>query len=248
MRITGNTILITGGGSGIGRALAEALHGKGNRVIVTGRDATKLKAVEEATPGIVTRSLDVDDPAAVSAFAKQIVSDFPTLNVLVNMAGIMRAEDVRSDDAATAEATITTNLLGPIRMTSALLPHFQRQPDATVVMVSSGLGYVPLAVTPTYCATKAAIHSYAESLRFQLSETVVRVIELVPPYVQTELMGAAQAVDPNAMPLGDYISETMALLEQQPDAARIVIERVNFFTQAEREGRYDQTFGMVNHQ
>ena len=163
MRTTGNTILITGGGSGIGRALAEAFHVRGNQVIVTGRNAAKLEAVQRANSGIITRELDVDDPANIRAFTKQIVSEFSALNVLVNMAGIMRPEDLRAGDTEIAEATITTNLLGPIRMNAALLPHFLSQPNATILMVSSGLAYVPLSLTPTFCATKAGVHSYTQT-------------------------------------------------------------------------------------
>uniref|UniRef100_UPI0031016864 SDR family oxidoreductase n=1 Tax=Neorhizobium sp. EC2-8 TaxID=3129230 RepID=UPI0031016864 len=245
--ITGNTILITGGGSGIGRALAEAFHAKGNKVIITGRNASKLSAVEKANPGIVSRELDVDDPARINAFAQEIVAEFPDLNVVINNAGIMRAEDLKSGDTDTAKATITTNLLGPIWLNAALLPHLTAKPSATIFMVSSGLAYVPLALTPTYCATKAAIHSYSQTLRAQLKGSTVQLIELVPPYVQTELMGPAQAVDPKAMPLADYISETMRLLEAEPGSERVLVERALFFVQAEREDRYASTFDIINH-
>jgi len=246
MQITGNTILITGGGSGIGRALAEALHARGNKVIVTGRNASKLDAVAKANPGIEVLELDVDDPAAIKAVAKRITSELPSLNVLINNAGIMKAEDLKSGNTDIAEATISTNLLGPIRLTAALLPHLMTQPNAAILTVSSGLAFVPRAIAPTYCATKAAIHSYSQSLRVQLRGTPVQVIELVPPYVQTELMGPAQAADPNAMPLADYIAETMALLEEKPDAEEILVQRVFFQRWAEREDRYAAAFARVN--
>ncbi|MCV0395712.1 MAG: SDR family oxidoreductase [Rhizobiaceae bacterium] len=246
MKITGNTILITGGGSGIGRALAEAFLAKGNDVIVTGRNRDRLRQVEKANPGIHARQLDVDDPDAISAFSRLIVQDFPALNVLVNNAGIMRAETVEDGTTATAEATITTNLLGPIRLTSALLPHLMSRPAAAVLTVSSGLAFLPRAAFPTYCATKAAIHSYSQSLRAQMRGTPVQVIELAPPYVQTELTGPQQASDPNAMPLSDYISETMALLEKDADADEILVERVHFLRFAEREGRYEESFARLN--
>lgn len=246
MKITGNTILITGGGSGIGRALAEAFLEKGNVVIVTGRDRDKLMDVESANPGIHTYQLDVDDPEQISAFSRQVATDFPNLNILVNNAGIMRPEAVQEGSVATAEATIATNLLGPIRLTTALLPHLVSQPDAAVLTVSSGLAFMPRASFPTYCATKAAIHSYSQSLRLQLRGTGVRVIELAPPYVQTELTGPHQATDPNAMPLDDYISETMTLLEAEPDAEEILVQRVRFLRFAEREGRYQESFASLN--
>lgn len=246
MQITGNTILITGGGSGIGRGLAEAFHARGNKVIVTGRDTSKLDAIVRANPGIEALELDVDDPAAINAVTKRITSDMPSLNVLINNAGIMRAEDLKSGDIDTAEATISTNLLGPIRLTAALLPHLLTRPNAAILTVSSGLAFVPRALAPTYCATKAAIHSYSQTLRVQLRDTPIQVIELVPPYLQTELMGPAQAADPNAMPLADYISETMALLEEKPDADEILVQRVFFQRWAEREDRYAAAFARVN--
>jgi uncharacterized oxidoreductase len=246
MNITGNTILITGGGSGIGRALAEAFLERGNDVIVTGRNRDKLRDVEGDNPGIHTYQLDVDDPDAISAFSKEVVRDFPALNILINNAGIMRAETVQEGSTATAEATITTNLLGPIRLTTALLPHLISMPDAAVLTVSSGLAFLPRGDFPTYGATKAAIHSYSQTLRVQLRGTSVQVIELTPPYVQTELTGAHQASDPNAMPLADYIAETMALLEEQSDADEILVERVNFQRFAEREGRYAESFARIN--
>jgi uncharacterized oxidoreductase len=244
MNITGNTILITGGGSGIGRALAEAFLERGNDVIVTGRSRDKLAAVESANPGIHTYQLDVDDPSAISAFSKQVIEDFPALNILVNNAGIMRAESVLDGSTATAEATITTNLLGPIRLTTALLPHLMSRPDAAVLTVSSGLAFLPRGDFPAYCATKAAIHSYSQTLRVQLRGTSVQIIELVPPYLQTELTGPQQANDPNAMPLADYISQTMALLEARAD--EILVERVHFQRFAEREGRYTESFARLN--
>ena len=145
-----------------------------------------------------------------------------------------------------AEATVATNLLGPIRLTEALLPALLTQPAPAILTVTSGLAFVPLFMTPTYCATKAAIHSYTQSLRFQLQETPVQVIELVPPYVQTSLMGERQSEDPNAMPLADYVSETMSLLETQPDDAEILVERVKMQRFAEREGKYDAFYSQFN--
>jgi uncharacterized oxidoreductase len=189
----------------------------------------------------------VDDPADIQAFVKRIVVDFLELNVLVNMTGIMAPEDAKSGDTKVAESTITTNLLGPIRATVALLDHLTAQPSSTVFFVSSGLAYVPLALTPTYGATKAAIRSYAQSLRHQLRDTPVEVKELIPPYVQTELMGKEQAVDPNAMPLADCISESMDILEREPDGKEVGVERSNFFRRAAAENRYDETFGLINH-
>jgi uncharacterized oxidoreductase len=246
MKTSGNTILVTGGGSGIGRALAEAFHARGDRVIIAGRRPAALDEVVRANPGLAALSLDLEDPAAIRAFATQLTAQFPALNAVVHNAGIMRPEDLRGGGhLADAEATVATNLLGPIRLTAALLPHLLRQPVAAILTVTSGLAYIPLAGFPTYSATKAALHSYTESLRYQLRDTNVEVIELPPPYVQTELTGAHQADDPNAMPLKDYIAETMQLLATTPTPAEILVERVKPLRFAAR-GDYAGFFRNLN--
>jgi len=248
MQMTGNTILITGGGSGIGRALAEAFHSRGNTVIIAGRRQSALDEVVQANPGMKAATLDIENADAIRTFAAKIVADFPALNVVINNAGIMRPENLLTDpvDLANAEATIATNLLGPIRLTSALLPHLKKHASAAILTVTSGLAYLPLALTPTYCATKAAIHSYSLTLRYQLRSTNVQVIELVPPYVQTELMGSQQAADARAMPLKDFIEETMTILEKQPKATEICVERVLPLRNAEKNGGFDQAFRAFN--
>lgn len=249
MNISGNTILITGGGSGIGRALAEALHAKGNKVVIAGRREGVLDEVTAANPGMESMLLDIQDKADIEAFVRQAVARFPTLNAIINNAGIMKPENVpAADNLAIAEETIATNLLGPIRLTTALLPHFLKQPHATVLTVSSGLAFVPLALTPTYSATKAAIHSWSIGLREQLKHSSVEVIEIAPPYVQTELMGAHQAVDPAAMPLADFIAEVMTILETRPDAAEIIVERCKPLRFAEANGNFAQIFAGLNAQ
>lgn len=249
MNISGNTILITGGGSGIGRALAEALHARGNKVIVAGRREAVLGAVTTANPGMESMLLDIQDKADVEAFARQVVERFPKLDAVLNNAGIMKPENVpAADNLAIAEETIATNLLGPIRLTTALLPHLLKQPRATVLTVSSGLAFVPLAATPTYSATKAAIHSWSIGLREQLKDTPVEVIEIAPPYVQTELLGPHQAVDPAAMPLAEFISEVMTILETQPEANEVVVERCKPLRQAEANGQFAQVFAALNAQ
>ncbi len=246
MQMTGNIILITGGGSGIGRALAEAFHAEGNRVIIAGRRKELLEETTAANPGMKSVVLDIENPDAIRSFAAHIKTEFSSLNVVIHNAGIMRAESVQKGELGDAEATIATNLLGPIRLTAALLPQLEAQPHATIMTVSSGLAFVPMAMTPTYSATKAAIHAYTQSLRHQLKDTSVQVIELIPPYVQTELMGAHQASDPHAMPLGEYINETMQLLKTTPDATEILVERVKPLRFAEASGGYDNVFKMVN--
>jgi uncharacterized oxidoreductase len=240
MDMSGNTMLITGGGSGIGRALAEAFHARGNQVIIAGRRQELLDEVVEANPGMRALALDISSASEVATFAAAVVAGHPSLNVVVHNAGIMRDEPVLAAAGSldTAEATIATNLLGPIRLNSALLPHLVARPRAAVVTVSSGLAFVPRAGNPTYGATKAAIHSYTQSLRYQLQDTSVQVIELVPPFVQTELTGPAQATNPLAMPLQDYIDETIQILSASPDVTEVLVDRVKPQRQAEASGEY----------
>jgi uncharacterized oxidoreductase len=248
MNPSGNTILITGGGSGIGRGLAEAFHKQGNQVIIAGRRQSVLDETVAANPGMKSLTLDMEDPAAIKAFAAKVSADFPSLNVVINNAGIMKPENLAADpiDLSTAESIITTNLLGPLRLTAALLPTLKKQPKATIVTVSSGLAFTPLAATPTYCATKAAIHSWSQSLRYQLRDTNIQVLELAPPYVQTELMGAQQASDPNAMPLPDFISESVPLFVNPPASGEILVKRVEPLRWAEKNDTFEQIFSRLN--
>lgn len=247
MEMSGNTILITGGGSGIGRALAEAFHRRGNQVIIAGRRKALLDEVIAANPEMQALGLDIASGDAIRAFAAELVGRHPSLNVVVHNAGIMRAERVDAAEALEiAEATIATNLLGPIRLNAALLPHLLAQARAAVLTVSSGLAFVPNARHPTYGATKAAIHSYTQALRYQLQDTNVQVIELIPPFVQTELTGPAQATNPNAMPLNDYIEQTIQILSSSPDATEVIIDRVKPHRYAEARGEYDSFFKRYN--
>jgi uncharacterized oxidoreductase len=246
MNIAGNTILITGGGSGIGRALAANLHARGNKIIITGRREVALSETAAGEPDIAYRSLDIADAEAVHAFTAQVVMDHPALNVVINNAGIMRAENlVENIDLNTIEATIDTNLLGPIRLTTALLPHLCAQPAATVINVSSGLAFTPLTATATYNSTKAAIHSWSQSLRHQLKDTSVEVLELVPPAVATDLM-PGHAEDPNSMPLTEFVDEAVALIERnEMHRGEILVERVKFLRFSEQND-YEQVFKLLN--
>ena len=250
MKTTGNTILITGGGSGIGRGLAEAFHKRGNQVIISGRGQKALAETIAANPGMKSLTLDMADPASLRAGAARLAEAHPSCNVLIHNAGIMRPADLlaQPDNLADAEATVATNLLGPIRLTAALLPLLLKQPRATVMTVTSGLAFVPLALAPTYCATKAALHSYTQSLRYQLRATSVEVLELIPPYVATRLMGDHQANDPRAMPLDEFIAEVMDLLTTQPTATEICVQRVSPLRAAAAGGQeqYDQVFQGLN--
>ncbi len=225
MDLQGNTILITGGGSGIGLGLAEHFQQLGNEVIVAGRSQAKLDNAR--AKGLKTFTADMGDAASLRALAAQVIAQHPALNVVIHNAGIMVNEKLTSrDNSDIAAETVATNLLAPIHLTNALLPHFLKQKAATIITVTSGLAYVPLAMTPTYSATKAAIHSYTQSLRYQLQDTAVEVKELVPPYVRTGLMGDRQASDPNAMPLEDFVNEVTAILRKQPLIEEILVKRV----------------------
>ncbi|SFE50154.1 SDR family oxidoreductase [Blastococcus tunisiensis] len=244
MKTTGNTMLFTGGTSGIGLGLALRFAEAGNTVIVAGRRRERLDAIVAEHPGVTALELDVDDPASIAAAAASVGADHPELDVLVNMAGIMLPEDLRDPGhLAAAEAVVTTNLLGPIRVLNAFLPLLLRQDPATVLNVSSGLGFVPLPLTPTYSATKAAIHSWTESLRVQLAGTPVQVIELVPPAVETDLMPMSDAT--HAMPLADYVAESFDILQSEPDVEEVLVDRVRFLRFAEIDGRYDDVLAQL---
>ena len=248
MKITGNTILITGGGSGIGRRLAESFHKKGNQVIVSGRRQQALDEVTSANPGIKSLLLDINDRDSIRLFSQQVTQDYPGLNVLINNAGISKAEDLKSppDYLEDAEAIVNTNLLGPIRLTAALLPLLQKQSHSAILTVSSGLAFVSSAAFPTYCATKAAIHSYSVSLRHQLKGTTTEVIEIIPPYVQTQLGGEQQMTDPRAMPLDEFIIEVMDILTNHPTVEEVVVERCKPLRFAAENGNADTLFQTRN--
>ncbi|MCA8866821.1 MULTISPECIES: SDR family oxidoreductase [unclassified Halomonas] len=245
MKTSGNTMLITGGGSGIGRELAQRFNALGNTVIVAGRHIETLQETIAGQQNMHAMVVDVEDPNSISAFAERVIAEHPSLNVLINNAGIMRREDLtRTHDLMDAEQTVVTNLLGPIRLTNALTDHLVSQPDAAIVNVSSGLAFVPLSGTPTYNATKAAIHSYTISLREQLKGKV-ELIELAPPAVQTELT-PGQSTREGYMPLDEFIDEVMTLFQEKPTPREILVENVNFLRWAERDGHFDQAVELLS--
>ena len=245
MNITGNTIFIPGATSGLGLGLALRFQAAGNHVIVGGRRTELLDRIVAENPGIDSVQIDTADAVSIERATQRVVAEHPDLDTVILMAGIMQPEDLHSAGFLdTAERTITTNLLGPIRLIAALVPHLASRPSATIMTVSSGLAFVPLPATPTYSATKAAIHSFTQSLRVQLADTSIEVLELAPPAVATSLMG--QEDDPNAMPVEEFLDETMSILASQPDAREILVSRVGFLRFAEREGRTDEVLTILS--
>jgi short-subunit dehydrogenase involved in D-alanine esterification of teichoic acids len=247
MKISGNTIFIPGSTSGIGLALAVELQARGNTVIVGGRRTELLERIAAGHPGLDTVQIDTADPASIDAASQEVLAKHPDLNVLITMAGIMRIEDWRKPESflASAESVVTTNVLGPIRLIAAFTGHLQAQPDATIITVSSGLAFTPLRVTPSYNASKAAVHMLSESLRLQFAGTTVRVMELEPPAVRTALLPGQQDSE-FAMPLDEFVAEAVALIEAQPDAREIQVERVKFLRYGEARGDYDQVVAALN--
>jgi short-subunit dehydrogenase involved in D-alanine esterification of teichoic acids len=216
-------------------------------VIVGGRRTDALDRVAAQHPGVDTVPIDTTDPASIEAAAKQVLADHPDLNVLITMAGIMRVEDWHRPESfvASAESVVETNVLGPIRLIGAFIEHLQTRPDTTIVTVSSGLAFTPLAATPSYNASKAAIHMLSESIRLQLADTGVRVMELVPPSVRTGLL-PGQETSEIAMPLDEFTAEVLSLLDTEPDAKEIQVERVKFLRYGEVRGDYDRVVETLN--
>jgi len=212
MKLSGNTIFITGATSGIGRGLAEAFHSRGNKVIIGGRRKALLDEVTRANPGMDAVEIDVSNPAQIASVTESLKQKYPALNVLINNAGIMPFDDVTGPlDDAQAVNQVNTNLLGPVRISGALIEHLKKQPEAFIINNSSVVAYIPMSMAALYSATKAAIHSYSLSQRFALRETSVRVLEIAPPWVDTDLI--YKSGDARAMQLEPFIAETMALLE-----------------------------------
>ncbi|RLP76094.1 SDR family NAD(P)-dependent oxidoreductase [Mycetocola tolaasinivorans] len=247
MNISGNTIFIPGATSGIGLALALELSAKGNTVIVGGRRAELLQQIAAEHAALKTVVIDTANAESVAHTSAHVIAEYPEVNVLVTMAGIMRVEDWTTPGGAlaSAEEIVTTNLLGPIRLIAAFSEHLLGRPDATIMTVTSGLAYTPLQATPTYNATKAGIHMLSETLRLQFANTSVRFLELVPPSVATDLL-PGQRESAFAMPLEDFITEVVSLIEADPEAHQILVERVGFLRFSEARGDYAQTVATLN--
>lgn len=208
MKTSGNTVLITGGGSGIGLALAEALLERGNKVIICGRGKAILKAVQARIRDINFRVCDVSKARTRKSLVDWMLSEFKQLNVLVNNAGIQRQVDFLKGprDLPKVDDEITTNLTAPIHLSAHLLPHLRRKKTAAIINISSGLAFTPIAAVPVYSATKAALHSWSLCLRHQLRNTSVRVFEVAPPMVATELSGRRDRRNDN-----DYVMSPEAV-------------------------------------
>ena len=250
MQIRNNTIFITGGTSGIGRGLAEAFYKLGNLVIISGRREDRLREICTANPGMHSYLLDVRDPRAVRSAVQRAVQDFPRLNCVFNNAGIQRRVDFTQAaplDEEGLQEEVNTNVLGLVRVAAAFMPHLTQQPNAVLVNVSSGLAFVPLARYPVYCATKAAVHSFTISLRHQLKGSGVKVMELIPPYVATELGGPGKTVrqgGPQPMPLPEFI--TQAMQELARDNEEIAIGDARNLVTAASSGNLTRAFEGMN--
>lgn len=247
MNISGNTIFIPGATSGIGLALAEKLKDCDNTVIVGGRRSDRLDQIATDHPEFGTVLIDTTDPDSIRGAADEVLAKYPDLNVVIAMAGIMKVEDWhhRESFLESAESVVATNVLGPIRLIAAFVEQLAAQPASTIMTVSSGLAFTPLKATPSYNASKAAIHMLSESLRLQLADTGIQVMELVPPSVRTGLLPGQENSD-FAMPLDEFVDEVMTLLRTQPDAREIQVERVKFLRNAEMSGNYDQVIATLN--
>lgn len=243
MRMTGNSVLITGGGTGIGRALAVALHQRRNHVVIAGRRADPLRSVAEAYPGIEWHGLDVADSESVRRFVALAAHRWPDLNVLINNAGVMAADALSGPERDVATAVVAANLLGPIELTSLLVPALRRRPGAAVVNITSALAFVPLATAAMYSATKAALHSYTESLRIKLCHSGVQVIEIAPPRVRTDMYGTGAAT---AIGADEFVAEVVAALTAHPDTTEVVVGASRALRYAERDGHYARVLAAVN--
>ncbi|WP_140421891.1 SDR family oxidoreductase, partial [Rhodomicrobium vannielii] len=213
------------------------------------RAPSLLAELAGASPGIIGMLLDLDDPASLSAAREEALRRFPELDVVIANAGISGKEDLTAEvwDLSLAEAMIRTNVMGVLRTAEAFLPHLRRQREATLLVTGSKLAFLPSSAFPTYCGTKAFLHSWIQSLRHQLRATSVEVLELLPPLVATKITGPQQLTDPRAMPLNDFIEEVMTLLEAgDHDRREILVQRARGDRMAERDGRYATAFAAVN--
>jgi len=250
MQYHNNTMLITGGGSGIGRGLAEAFHRLGNKVIITGRRKDVLDQTCEANPGMRYFVMDVADPASVARTAVDVAAELPALNCLINNAGVQIPQDFSGDrplDEAALAQELQINVAGLIRTCAAFLPQLKKQRNGIIINVTSGLAFVPMARFPTYCATKAAVHSFTLSLRHQLKPSGVRVVELIPPWVATELGGSDKPTtlgDRKPMPLDPFITQAMQGLGTDQD--EVAVADAQYLMNATNPAGVAKVFAAIN--
>ncbi len=213
MQTTNNTILITGGTSGIGLAFAVEFFQSGNKVIICGRRQNRLAEIQQQYKGIVTHVCNVAESKDREELAAWVISNFPDVNVLINNAGVQLLTDLTKPvDLSRVNSEVETNLIAPIHLSSLFSKHFSTKKEAAIINISSGLAFVPLSFMPVYCATKAAIHSLTLSLRHQLKDTSVKVFEIAPPAVDTEL-GSDRREDKTqshgGLPVNEFIEDAM---------------------------------------
>jgi uncharacterized oxidoreductase len=249
MNLRSNTVFITGGASGIGLGLAQAFYRLRNKVIIGSRRQDLLKQVCSAHEGMDYVVVDVGNPDQIQDVAGYLIEKYPSINRVINNAGIQRLIDFTSDNVSNEliEEEIGTNFTGLVQICAAFLPHLRKQNPASLINVSSGLGLTPLSKVPVYSATKAAVHSFTKSLRHQLKGTSVEVIELIPPSVATELRSGrndSEHVGPPAMPLDEYISQTMTALETNEQ--EIAVGSARFGLRATSNEEVSKIFSLMN--
>lgn len=234
MELTSNTILITGGTSGLGLEFARRMLALGNTVIVTGRDQARLESMKRQFPAIHIFQSDISDPEAIRSLYEKVIASFPDLNMLINNAGEMRVISLHDKAIGLLDITreIEINLMGPIRMIQQFLPHLKLSESAAILNVTSGLALIPFPISPIYGATKAGLRSYTKSLRVQLKNTKIKVFELVAPAAKTPLsdkFAGLSDYDANMMIAPDKLIDTAIKglqndkLEIYPGAARIIL-------------------------
>lgn len=231
MDTANRTVFIVGGTSGIGLGLARRFASAGSTVVVGGRHTEHIDDLETVT-------IDVAEPDSILQARDRVLSEHPDLDVVVTMAGVMIPEDIRDPaHLADAETTIRINLLGTIRVVDAFLPHLMSRADGDIVTVSSGIGFLPFPLMPTYGASKAGVHSYTESLRAHLNGTGIRVTELIPPAVAN---AGQEKLNPAALPLDDFLDEVMAIFAANPQPNEVIVEAAERLRWAERDGTYPE--------
>jgi len=248
METSGNTVLVTGGATGIGFALAQAFVSSGNRVLICGRRTAKLEEAQRRLPQIQVRQCDLADQTGRQSLVNWVKDHYPEINVLVNNAGIQRAVDLRQGPAELlrGEDEIQVNLVAPIHLSACFAPILMQRKEAAIINVSSGLAFVPIAAMPVYCATKAAVHSFSVSLRHQLRGTPVKVFEVVPPAVDSELgMGSTrpEGQTHGGIPPSEVAAETMRALKD--DEYEIAVGRAKSLAEGSRQD-FEKRFQQMN--